>query len=326
MEARRLGRTGLSVTRLGLGLAALGRPGYITLGHAGDFGDDHGWDAVRARTDAVLDAALAAGIGYFDAARSYGRAEELLAGWLTSRGVAPGRVAVGSKWGYAYTAGWRVDAERHEVKDHAVATLRRQLPESRALLGPWLGLFQVHSATLDSGVLDDDAVLDALAGLRAEGMAVGLTVSGPSQAAVIRRALAVERDGAPLFAVVQATWNVLEPSAGDALAEAHADGRGVIVKEALANGRLTDRDPALPGPVRAALAGAVPGARGTDQAALAVALAMPFADVVLSGAATVDQVRSNAGALLAAADPAATGPLAEDPADYWAARAARPWT
>ena len=34
---------------------------------------------------------------------------------------------------------------------------------------------------------------------------------------------------------VQATWNVLEPSAGPALADAHVQGWGVIVKEALAN-------------------------------------------------------------------------------------------
>lgn len=42
---------------------------------------------------------------YYDAARSYGRAEEFLAGWLDSRGITPGQVLVGSKWGYTYTAG-----------------------------------------------------------------------------------------------------------------------------------------------------------------------------------------------------------------------------
>ena len=38
---RTLGTTGLSVSPVGLGLAALGRPGYINLGHADDLGDDH---------------------------------------------------------------------------------------------------------------------------------------------------------------------------------------------------------------------------------------------------------------------------------------------
>jgi aryl-alcohol dehydrogenase-like predicted oxidoreductase len=63
-------------------------------------------------------------------------------------------------------------------------------------------------------------------------------------------------DGVRLFDAVQATWNLLEPSAGPALAEAHAAGLGVIVKEALANGRLTDRndDPGSRRSARAVLA------------------------------------------------------------------------
>jgi aryl-alcohol dehydrogenase-like predicted oxidoreductase len=40
MDMRSLGVTGLSVSRIGLGLAALGRPGYINLGHASDIGSD----------------------------------------------------------------------------------------------------------------------------------------------------------------------------------------------------------------------------------------------------------------------------------------------
>jgi aryl-alcohol dehydrogenase-like predicted oxidoreductase len=324
---RTLGQTGLMVTPLGLGLAALGRPGYINLGHADDFGADRGIDAATARAHAVLDAAHELGIGYVDVARSYGRAEEMLAGWLRSRSIEPGTIAVGSKWGYTYTAGWRVDAEHHEVKDHSLATLERQLPETLALLGPWLGLYQVHSATLESGVLDDDAVLDELAALRDRGVAIGLTTSGPGQAQVIRRALAIERSGAPVFGVVQATWNVLERSAEAALADAHAAGRGVIVKEALANGRLTDRNTALGPAVRAALASAHAGAASLDQVALAAALARDFVDVVLSGAGTVAQLRSNAAAadLAASLDLDAVASVAQSPDRYWRERAALPW-
>src|SRR4051812_5004842 len=135
MDTRPLGRTGLTVSRLGLGLAALGRPGYINLGHADDLAHDYDAAVMAAHCHAVLDAAFAAGIRYLDAARSYGRAEEFLATWLGSRDVAPGAVTVGSKWGYTYTAGWRIDAERHEVKDHSLAVLRCQAAESRALLG-----------------------------------------------------------------------------------------------------------------------------------------------------------------------------------------------
>src|SRR5262245_36205860 len=105
-----LGRTGLAVSRLGLGLAAIGRPGYITLGRRRDLGDRRSPDALYARCAEVLDAARGAGVRYVDAARSYGRAEEFLARWLTERGVRADACSVGSKWGYRYTAGWAVDA------------------------------------------------------------------------------------------------------------------------------------------------------------------------------------------------------------------------
>ncbi|MBI5105064.1 MAG: aldo/keto reductase, partial [Solirubrobacterales bacterium] len=122
-----LGRSGLEATALGLGLAALGRPAYINLGHAAALGEDRSVAALRARTFDVLDAALAAGVRYFDAARSYGRAEDFLGDWLRDRGIAPGAVTVGSKWGYRYTADWRDDADVHEVKELTGDVLRRQL-------------------------------------------------------------------------------------------------------------------------------------------------------------------------------------------------------
>src|SRR6202011_5227068 len=233
---------GLKVTPIGLGLAALGRPGYITLDREKDLGSDRSVEALERRSHKVLNAAYDAGIRYFDAARSYGYAERFLASWLKQRALPPKTVTVGSKWGYTYVGDWQVDARVHEVKDHSLAALRRQIQESRALLGEYLGLYQIHSATLESGVLDNRDVLVKLARLRADGLVIGLSVSGPRQADVIRRALEVEVDGVNPFQSVQATWNVLEPSAGPALAEAHDAGWGVIIKEALANGRLASQD------------------------------------------------------------------------------------
>lgn len=246
MEHRRLGDTGLTVSRVGIGLAALGRPAYINLGHADDLGGDVAVDTLRRATADVLDAAWDAGITYVDVARSYGRAEAFLAWWLDGR-AGGHRPVIGSKWGYAYTGGWRVDAGTHEVKEHSLAMFERQWAETDALLGTALDLYQVHSLTLDSGALDDAALLDALARLRDDGTPVGVSLSGPRQAQALERAAAVERDGVRLFSTVQATWNVLEPSAGDALRAAKATGLGVIVKEGVANGRLTPHgtDPAI---------------------------------------------------------------------------------
>lgn len=306
MELRPLGSTRLKVTPIGLGLAALGRPGYITLDRAQDLGSDRSVSAMERRSHQVLSAAYDAGIRYFDAARSYGYAERFLASWLRARELRRNPVTVGSKWGYTYVGDWQVDARVHEVKDHSLAALRRQVEESRALLGEYLDLYQIHSATLESGVLGDDAVLRELNALRANGLTIGMSVSGPRQAEVIRRALAVRVDGVNPFQSVQATWNLLEPSAGPALAEAHDAGWGVIIKEALANGRLADR----------------------DQEAIAAALANPWVDVVLSGAVTEEQLRSNVGALslrLSRAELAALETLAEPADRYWKARGQLAW-
>ncbi|MGH2882259.1 MAG: aldo/keto reductase, partial [Solirubrobacteraceae bacterium] len=181
-----LGRTGLPVTRIGLGLAALGRPAYINLGHAVDVAGDVDVASLERRAHAVLDAAYAAGVRYFDAARSYGRAEAFLASWLSERELGREDVTVGSKWGYTYTANWHVHAKVHEVKDLSAATLRRQLDESQELLGNHLRLYQIHSATIESGVLDDPEVLFELGKLRSSGMAIGFTATGPHQAKTIQ--------------------------------------------------------------------------------------------------------------------------------------------
>jgi len=330
MELRLLGSTSTLVSPLGLGLAALGRPGSMTLGHAADLAGQYAVEEMEAHAHGVLDAAWEGGIRYLDAARSYGRAEQFLASWLAKRQVASGALAVGSKWGYTYTADWRVDAPTPEVKDHSLATLQRQWQESEALLAPYLRLYQIHSATFESGVLDDGAVLVELAQLKAEGVAIGLTLSGPSQAAVLERAAAITLDGVRLFDVVQATWNLLEPAAGAALSAAHSDGMGVIVKEALANGRLTGRnnEPAFAAQRHALEQQAQRLGAAVDALALAAALAQPWADVVLSGAATTQQLDANLLALGVAWDDEAAlalAPIAEPSASYWETRRKLTW-
>jgi aryl-alcohol dehydrogenase-like predicted oxidoreductase len=316
MPTTTLGPGGPVVSRIGLGLAALGRPAYITGGRPGDL-PDRSVAGLRAQSFRVLDAAYAAGVRYVDVARSYGRAEEFLGGWLAERDHPD--VVVGSKWGYRYVGDWRLDAAQHEVKEHSQAMFTAQLAESRAQLGSRIALYQVHSATLDSGLFDDPGLLSALAGLRASGVLVGLTTSGPRQADTIRRALPLTVDGQPLFGAAQVTWNLLEPSVGPAAAEAAAAGWPVLVKEAVANGRL------VPGGTGPPALTALAAARGVteDAIALAAALANPWAAVVLSGAVTPAQLQSNLTALTVGPVPELN--LAEPPADYWAARSARPW-
>ena len=307
------------MSEIGIGLAALGRPGYLNLGHGEDLGDERSVEALERRTHEVLDAAWEAGVRYFDAARSYGRAEEFLGSWLRARELEPGTFMVASKWGYTYTADWQVDADPPEVKDLSLSQLQRQTAETRDRLGEWLRLYQIHSATLSSGVLDDDAVLAELASLRRGGLEIGLSVSGEEQAATIERAVEL---GA--FDAVQATYNLLERGAGPALERAHAAGMRVVVKEALANGRLTPRGGVAPLEAAARRAGST-----SDAVALAWLLHHPWVDVVLSGAATVEQLHSNLAATGIEWSPdldEELDGLGEASEPYWATRSDLDWT
>lgn len=335
MPRRPLGSTGLRVTAFGLGMAALGRPGYITLNHAADLQGDYTVNAMQARSHTMLDHAWRAGIRYFDAARSYGRAEEFLGSWLASRTFnnadnADDLPVVGSKWGYAYTADWQVHAETHEVKEHTLPLLQQQWQESQQLLGKHLNLYQIHSATLESGVLTRTEVLTELAAHKARGTAIGLTLSGANQAEVLRVALTVMVDGESLFDTVQATWNLLEPSCGAMLQMAHQAGLGVIIKEAVANGRLTARNtaPDFVGKMAQLRAIAKRHATTIDAIALAAVLAQPWADIVLSGATTLNQLHANLGALpvvLTDSDWGVLHTLAESPPSYWSTRSGLAW-
>ncbi|MGA5502381.1 aldo/keto reductase [Streptomyces umbrinus] len=322
MPFARLATATTPTCHIGLGLAAVGRPGYINLGRDHDLGEDRSVDTLRTRTHELLDAAYAQGVRYFDAARSYGRSEEFLAGWLNTRSDI-GDVVVGSKWGYTYTADWRTDAEAHEIKDHSLATYERQRAESGELLGDRLDLYQIHSVTPDSPALTDKELHARLAEAAAQGLTVGFSTSGPAQADAIRTALAVTVDGEPLFRTVQSTYNVLETSAAPALAEAHDAGLTVIVKEGMANGRLAD--PHAPDAVRAI---AEEAGLGSDAVALALVLRQPWAGVVLSGAATAVQLSSNLHAAVVDLDDeqqSRLDALAEEPVAYWERRGQLPW-
>ncbi len=312
--------------RWAIGTAVLGRPAYINTGSANELPADRGVDAFRENTFRVLDAAVDAGVDWVDTARSYGRAEEFVGQWWRRRAAAdpdwPEHApTVSSKWGYAYVGNWDPGATVHEVKEHSLQQFRRQLELTTESL-PRLHLYQVHSLTHDSPLFDDGQLLDALARLRDSGVAVGFSTSGPGQAETILRAMEISRADARLFSAVQATWNLLETGAGEALRLASRRELTVMVKEALANGRLVTDPPS-------ALRELADRLQATpDAVALAAAAAQPWANRVLLGPAGVDQLHANlrADALSlnqADLDRLTSGAL--DPAEYWQQRSALPW-
>ena len=330
MQLQPFGNTGLSVSPIGIGLAALGRPGYITLSHSQDIADT---DVAKMEQHAhrVLDAAWDAGIRYYDAARSYGRAEEFLSSWLKSRNIAGEEVVVGSKWGYTYTADWQIDAETHEVKEHSLPVLDRQWEETRTFLGTHLDLYQVHSATLRSGILENGDVHQRLWQLKDNGTRIGLSLSGTGQSETLLKALEIRDGNRLLFDAVQATWNVLEPSVGSALQTAYDHGLGIIIKEVVANGRLTALNAENPdfADQYAILKQQADRLNTTiDAIAIAAALNQSWQAVVLSGAARVEHLQSNVKAVNVIWDDEAAqalSTLAETPDDYWQTRSNLAW-
>jgi aryl-alcohol dehydrogenase-like predicted oxidoreductase len=307
--------------RLGLGLAAIGRPAYITVGRAADLGEpaDRSIELMRARAHELLDAAWAAGIRYLDVARSYGLAETFLGGWLARHPSRRSTLTIGSKWGYEYVGGWRVDAAVHERKDHSLRMFETQWPQTiEALDGSHPDVYLIHSVTPDSPALRDTPLLDRLRELAATGVRVGISTSGPHQSDVLTEAMALSDSP---FRAVQTTWNLLEQSAADALRSAHTANWLVVVKEVLANGRLTD----------AAASGAVhdlaqADGQTTDAFAIGAALAQPWADIVLTGAVTPRQLLANVLARTPSSDPGHLAALAEPPVTYWDERSRLAWS
>lgn len=101
----------LSLPKMGLGMAALGRPGYINLDRDTILGDkDRTLDRMQGQANQVLDqlfrSSCNGGDGtrmtpWIDCARSYGLSEMMVGEYLRNNNVKPNEVYVSSKWGYS---------------------------------------------------------------------------------------------------------------------------------------------------------------------------------------------------------------------------------
>ena len=308
-----------AVSRIGLGLAALGRPVYITAGRSDALGapSDRSIEAMRTRTFEVLDAAWQLGVRFLDLAPSYGHAEDFLGAWLASHPTRRAQLTISSKWGYEYVAAWDPRATVHERKEHSLAMLQKQWPQTRSALGSTPDFYLVHSVTPESPALSDPALLARLRAVADEGTQVGLTTSGPHQAHPIDTALTLPSSP---FSAVQTTWNILERSAQRSLAAVADHGWTVIVKEAMANGRLA------PGGTPEVDRLAAAAGTTSDALAIGAALAQDWAHIILSGAVTAGQLESNTRARPLSVDTAELGRLAIPADRYWAERAERTWS
>jgi len=220
MKFRRLGRTGVQVSEIGVGAWALGG----------------GWGA-QAEQDSLdaLRTALDQGANFIDTAAGYGngRSEQLIGQVLRTRATPP----------YVATktppqAGPWPPSPYCRVEDrYPEAYLRANLDERRRLLGvDCVDLLQLHTWTRAWNA--DPRPLDVLKKLQSEGQlrAIGISTPEQDQNCVID----LMRRG--YLDVIQVIYNIFEQEpAAELLPAAREHNVGVIVRVALDEGALTGK-------------------------------------------------------------------------------------
>ncbi len=219
---------------IGLGTAALGRPQYINLPKQSKPTFDLA--SFQQKGLQILETAYQEGIRYFDTAPGYGLAEKLVCDWAFEKNDPT--VEIATKWGYTYVANFDPNAKQHEVKEHSLAKLDAQWSSSKNLL-PWLTTYQIHSATFESGVLQNKSILARLLELKEQfNLRIGITTTGSNQIEIFKKSLDIELQGKGLFDVFQITYNIFDQSIAEMAQIIKDQNKRLIIKEALANGRV----------------------------------------------------------------------------------------
>ena len=203
METRTLGRTGIEVTRLGLGLAEVFRQESRGRGTTG--------------AAQVLNLALDGGINFLDTAACYASTEELIGSAVSHR---RDEFFLASKCGHA------VDTEGEPWTSEVIAeSVDRSL---RRLNTDYLDVLQLHSCDVET--LKRGESIEAVIKAREEGKTRFIGYSGDNEAA-----LWAVRSG--IFDTLQTSFNLVDQNARrELLGIAHANDMGIIIKRPLGNG------------------------------------------------------------------------------------------
>ena len=202
METTTLGKTGLEVSRLGIGLSEIG---YILTR------DD------EAQAGRVLNSALDAGINFLDTAACYGISEELVGKTVSHR---RGEFLLATKAGHYVPRGEGEDWTYEVVADSIDRSLRLMDTD-------YLDLVQLHSCGID--VLERGDVARALEDARTAGKTRFIGYSGDNENAE----WAVDSGQ---FDTLQTSFNLVDQGARrKILPAAEARGMGIIIKRPIAN-------------------------------------------------------------------------------------------
>ncbi len=204
MEKVPFGNTGLTVTRLGVGLSELGELGLTP-------------DDVKTAGD-VLNSALDGGINLLDTAACYDNSEELVGRTVSNR---RDEYVLASKCGHVAGGYQGKDWDRKTVEDSIDRSLKR-------LQTDHVDIMQLHSCGID--VLERGEVIEALVRAREAGKIRFVSYSGDND-----DALWVVDSGH--FDSLQTSFSVVDQHARTrgVLANAAAKGMGIIIKRPIAN-------------------------------------------------------------------------------------------
>ncbi|HSR23175.1 MAG TPA: aldo/keto reductase [Candidatus Eisenbacteria bacterium] len=193
MENRRFGRTGLRVSRLGLGCGGFGGvgsdPGLIGRGED------------EAAAFAIMDRALELGIDYFDTANSYGggRSEEIVGRWLRARGARDQVVLSTTVFNRMGPGPNDAGLSRRHLMRAVEDSLRR-------LQTDWLDLYVTHEVDPDTPL---DETLRALDDLVHQGKVRYVGASNIEAWRLAKSLWISDRLGLARFDVVQNEYNLL---------------------------------------------------------------------------------------------------------------------
>ena len=298
-EYRRVGNSGLSVSVVGLGCNNLGRSGTVTESQEG--------------TDAVVHAALDAGITFFDVADTYGRVPGLSETMLgKALGARRDDAVIGTKFGMdmhgANGEDFGARGSRRYIIKAAEASLRR-------LGTDWIDLYQFHSPDPQTPI---DETLSALEDLITSGKVRYIGHSNRAGWQIAEAEYVARARGGARFISSQNHYNLLDRRAElEVTPAAEAYGLGVLPYFPLANGLLTGKYSAGRAPEGSRLShtrtnlvhdadweqlgafGEFAAARGLNEVQVAFSwlAAQPSVSSVIAGATTPEQVRQNAAAV-----------------------------
>jgi aryl-alcohol dehydrogenase-like predicted oxidoreductase len=210
-ETRQLGRTGLTVTRLGFG--------------AMEVRGERIWDG-RPVTDeqaaTILEAVVDAGITFIDTANDYGRSEAYLGQFLADR---RDQFALATKCGCTMVPAGDHDETPHSWdRDHLLANIDDSLTKLRT---DHVDLLQLHNPDVRDA--EQHHVVDTLREIKESGKAthIGISATSPHLATYIEWGV---------FEAFQIPYSAMERRHENLITAAHEAGAGTIVRGGVARG------------------------------------------------------------------------------------------